>query len=596
MRPRFDRSSRQTVSRARTGCRPGPTRLRLESLEERWLPAAFFFSTGNPDGLMAMASRPSGNGKIEIEAADDFILTQPTSISGASFVGLLPVNFNVTQVVVEIYRVFPRDSDVSRTSGAPTFSTPQVPTRANSPSDVALVSRDSSFGELTFQTAVLSNSFTAANSMLNGIHPKPNQTTGGEGPVTAQEVQLSISFSTALRLPADHYFFVPQVLLGASSQEFYWLSAPKPIVPPGTPISPDLQAWIRNENLAPDWLRVGTDIVGGTTPPTFNATFTLQGQTLDLPHSIAVGAGAGGAPEVKVLEAATGTPRYDFLAYPAGFRGGARVALGDVTGDLVPDIVTGAGPGGGPQVNVYDGTTGNLLIAFDAYAPAFPGGVYVAVGDVNDDGFGDVITGAGAGGGPHVLVYSGKDLVQGVVTPLDSFFAYAPEFPGGVRVAAGDVNADHHADIVTGAGPGGGPHVEVFSGQDGSLLQSFMAYDPAFAGGVFVAAGDLDNDAFADVITGADAGGGPHVRAFSGLDGSSLASFFAYNPHFTGGVRVGVLDANGDGRLDILTGAGPGGGPHVRVVDRTGVGIGDGFDSFMAFNPIFTGGVFVGGA
>jgi hypothetical protein len=123
-----------------------------------------------------------------------------------------------------------------------------------------------------------------------GIHPKPGQTTGGNGPVTGEEVQFDVTFSTPFDLPADHYFFVPQVEV--SGGEFMWLSAPRPIVPPGTPFPPgstDLQAWTRDENLAPDWLRIGTDIVGppatGGAAPTFNMTFSLSGETVPEPSS-----------------------------------------------------------------------------------------------------------------------------------------------------------------------------------------------------------------------------------------------------------------------------------------------------------------------
>jgi len=116
------------------------------------LPAAAdttFFSTGDTDGKIATATRPESAGKFEIESADDFILTQSTSITGATFTGLItgpsPL-ISVGEVRVEIYRVFPKDSDVGRTSGPPTFSTSQVPTRVNSPSDVALDTRDSTSG------------------------------------------------------------------------------------------------------------------------------------------------------------------------------------------------------------------------------------------------------------------------------------------------------------------------------------------------------------------------------------------------------------------------------------------------------------------
>jgi hypothetical protein len=206
-----------------------------------------------------------------------------TTITSATFTGLLPTGTplsDVRDVKVEIYRVFPADSDVGRTSGPPTFSTPQVPTRVNSPSDVEVEDRSASAGTLTFTPGILAPTFTAANSVLNGIHPLPGIRTGGEGPVTGQEVEFNVVFKTPFSLPADHYFFVPQVQL--ASGDFFWLSAPRPIVPPGTQFPPgttDLQSWIRNEPLQPDWLRIGTDIVGGATPPTFNATFTLSGVT-----------------------------------------------------------------------------------------------------------------------------------------------------------------------------------------------------------------------------------------------------------------------------------------------------------------------------
>jgi hypothetical protein len=233
--------------------------------------APFFFSTGNPDGLIATASRPDSPGKIEIESADDFVLANTTTITGATFTGLVPLGSTATDVIVEIYRVFPKDSTVPPSG--------QVPTRANSPSDVAFDSREFA-AELSFSTVLLSPSFTAANSVRNGINPSPTQTTGGEGPVTGQEVLFNVSFLTPFNLPADHYFFVPQVTL--DSGDFMWLSTPKPVVSPGTPFSPDLQSWIRNADLDPDWLRIGTDIVGppvqGGAAPTFNAAFTLVGQ------------------------------------------------------------------------------------------------------------------------------------------------------------------------------------------------------------------------------------------------------------------------------------------------------------------------------
>jgi len=240
----------------------------------------FFFSTGTVNNLMATASRPDAAGKFEIEAADDFVLTgSQTRLTSATFTGLLTgASPTIGEVRVEIYRVFPNDSNVGRTSGPPTFSTSQVPTRVNSPSDVALDDRDSTVGGgLSFTTTVLNG----------GIHPIPNQTTGGNGPVTGQEVQFSITFTDPFALPADHYFFIPQVQVGGG--EFLWLSGSRPIVPPGTPFAPDLQSWTRDAFLDPDWLRIGTDIVG---TGTFNGAFTLTGAVPE-PGSLLLLVGAG---------------------------------------------------------------------------------------------------------------------------------------------------------------------------------------------------------------------------------------------------------------------------------------------------------------
>ncbi len=244
--------------------------------------ASFSFSTGNTDGKIATGSRPATTGKVEIESADDFILSSPTNIQQATFTGLLTNGTqvsNISQVVNEIYRVFPKDS-TNPPDG-------RVPTRTNSPSDVAFDSRDSSTGELTYSVAVLDPNFTAANSVLNGINPIPNQLTGGEGAVTGTEVQFTVTYNNAFSLPADSYFFVPQVAV--TGGDFLWLSAPKPIISPGTPFNPDLQSWVRNDpTLAPDWLRIGTDIVGGTPAPTFNAAFSLSGETTAVPEPSAI--------------------------------------------------------------------------------------------------------------------------------------------------------------------------------------------------------------------------------------------------------------------------------------------------------------------
>jgi len=320
-----------------------------------------------------------------------------------------------------------------------------------------------------------------------------------------------------------------------------------------------------------------------------------------------VGAGPGGGPQVNVYNG-DGSLQRAFFAYDAAFRGGVSVAAGDVNGDGVLDIITGAGPGGGPHVKVFNGVDNSLLYSFQAYDPAFRGGVTVAAGDVNGDGLSDIITGAGPGGGPHVKAFSGKD--GSLVT---SFFAYAAVFTGGVNVTTGDINGDGRFDIVTGPGPGGGPHVKAFhidlpadiapTPFVAEEFLSFFAYAPSFTGGVSVATGVVDGNGFADIITGAGPGGGPHVQAFrissvletmhGGVTSMQpptvqvVQSFLAFDATFRGGVHVSNTYANvGD---DFLVGAGPGISPVVRKFHGSSL-----IASFTAFDPAFTGGAFVG--
>lgn len=236
--------------------------------------APYFFSTGNPDGRIATKSGPFPGAPNEIETADDFVLGQATRIDRASFIGLLPTGVSLssaTRVEVELYRAFPGDP-VTPPSG-------NVPTRVNSPGDDDFVARDSALGNLRYTTTLLDPAFTAANSLVNGINRVPNQVNGGEGPVTGQEVRFDVEFVVPFDLQADRLFFRPEVEV--TGGDFLWLSAPRPITPPGTPITPDLQTWIRSPAIAPDWLRPGADI---TLAVPLNAAFSLSGITIDVPE------------------------------------------------------------------------------------------------------------------------------------------------------------------------------------------------------------------------------------------------------------------------------------------------------------------------
>jgi hypothetical protein len=324
------------------------------------------------------------------------------------------------------------------------------------------------------------------------------------------------------------------------------------------------------------------------------------------------------------------------------------VATGDVNGDGVKDLVVGAGAGGAPHVKVYDGASltaggavaqlavSNPLKSFYAYAPTMSSGVNVAAGDINGDGQGDICTGPGTGVASHVKVFNFADLAT-----LFSFYAYDPSIACGATVAAGNVGGDTgnppiHAfpsdELITGAGLGGGPHVKVYSislTSDTALdvVGQFYAYNPLYSGGVNVASGfvtdNLDNSLqpgdpgfgvpFADIVVGPGSNAAPLVEIFRLDTGQNPepgflfqfvqgASFLAYDSSFTGGVTVGVtpnLDGDAAGTQDFITGAGPGGGPHIRVWG--GQKLNDleaytppelGFSKY-AYDPSFSGGVFV---
>jgi hypothetical protein len=219
------------------------------------------------------------------------------------------------------------------------------------------------------------------------------------------------------------------------------------------------------------------------------------------------------------------------------------------------------------------------------------------VADINGDMQLDIITGADAGGGPHVKVFDGNSGAE-----IASFMAFETTFTGGVRVAAGDLagTIGSNLEIVAARGPGAVPEVRTFDGLTGTQvagpLGSFLAYDAGFNGGVYVAVGELNGNFRSEIITGAGAGAAPHVKVFDGDGGDELLSFLAYDAGFTGGVRVAAGDVTGDGRDELITGAGPGAGPHVRTFNgMTGLEIAPPLGSFFAFEISFTGGVFVAG-
>lgn len=213
--------------------------------------------------------------------------------------------------------------------------------------------------------------------------------------------------------------------------------------------------------------------------------------------------------------------------YGSTFRGGVNVAVGDVDGNDTTEIITGTGAGGGPQVRVFD-AAGKVLGQFFAYAKSFRGGVNVAIGDVDGNGTPEIVTGPGAGGGPQVRVFSGRGRL------IRQFFAFDRSDHAGISIASGDVNADGRADIIVGR-LDGTPTVRLFD-RLGKRLGELAVFPTGFLGGVSVAASDVNADGVDEIVV-STARGAPQIRVFT-LDGKVLGQFFAYAKSFRGGVRV----------------------------------------------------------
>jgi len=274
----------------------------------------------------------------------------------------------------------------------------------------------------------------------------------------------------------------------------------------------------------------------------------------------------------------------EFLAFSDKFKGGASLATGDVNGDGLDEIITGAGPGGGPHIKIFD-SNDELIEQFFAYQENFRGGVSLACADIDNDGVAEIITAPAVGGDSLIKIFNYQGKLKGY------FAAYGQKFKGGLNLAAGDIDGDGVNEIIVGAGPTGGPQVKIFKPQ-GLLQGQFFAYDPRFRGGVKVAVAEINGgtrDNKLEIITAPGKGGGPQIKIFNNR-GVIKGQFFAYNLNFHGGVNLAAGDINNDGLDEIITGAGPGGAPHVRVFKANGSIIG----SFYAYDESFNGGVSVG--
>ncbi|HZJ16477.1 MAG TPA: VCBS repeat-containing protein, partial [Chthoniobacteraceae bacterium] len=271
----------------------------------------------------------------------------------------------------------------------------------------------------------------------------------------------------------------------------------------------------------------------------------------------AIGAGKHAPPLVKVFEGDNDSLRFDFLAYPASFLGGVRVAVGDVDDDGYDDVITAPGAGV-PEIKVFSGFDGALLNSFLASDIRDRAGAWVAAGDLEGDRRAEVIVGAGSGGPSWVRIFDG--LSGGFRRELLAF----DRSTTGVSVAVGDVNGDGHADIIA-AQATKGAHVRAFDFATEAVLSDFTAFRGLPRGGVNVAAGDMDGDGIAEIIVGSATGSRGWLEVLSS-SGGRLARVAPFGGGYTGGIHVAAHDFDGDGRAEILVAPG-GSGSSLRIFE-----------------------------
>lgn len=346
---------------------------------------------------------------------------------------------------------------------------------------------------------------------------------------------------------------------------------------------------IRKGKYVPEWVYWGLtrskeEFKNWYVPTKFIKGFKASDSITYNDSLIITGAGYGGSAHIRLFDKdGDNIKDEDFFAFSDSLRNGADVAVGNFDQDKSPELLVGAGPGMEPIVKIFDLNTKSLQLELLAYGKSFLGGVRVAAGDLNNDGIDEIITGAGPGGGPHVRVFKNNGKIL-----HSKLFAFNEGLRSGVDVGAGDIDGDKKDEIIVGAGPTADPQVRTFDNNGKLMKKTIDVYPFGFRGGVRVTAGDVDNDGKEEIITGAGPGGGPHVRIFDDNGKAKSRYYFPFHQNFRGGVDVASFDYNNDGKAEIVMSQASDGQAWIKVYkfdqQKTVV------SEFMGYAPLFQGG------
>lgn len=231
----------------------------------------------------------------------------------------------------------------------------------------------------------------------------------------------------------------------------------------------------------------------------------------------------------------------------------------------------------GPYVRIFKKTTAeNQFFAFDE---KFRGGISLAAGDLNDDGTAEILTGLGRGTYPWIKIFNQNGTLN------EKIVAYTENFRGGVEVALGDVDGDGALEIISAAGVGGGPQVRIFS-TTGIVEGQFFAFEKTNRSGLEIACGDVNQDGRDEIIVIKKSG--DSLIKILDYSGELIASFYAYDKKSKQNVHLAAGDLDNDGLAEIVTGTGSGFGPQIKIFDKNG----NLKNSFLAYAANFRGGVY----